>query len=40
MIDVLNGGWWARRKAEDGLRDTGAIAGQIENLCAKVVSHG
>jgi hypothetical protein len=40
LIDVLNSGWWARRKAEVGLRDTGAIAGQIENLCAKVVGHG
>jgi hypothetical protein len=40
LIDVMNGGWWARRMAENGLRDIGAITGQIENLCAEVVSHG
>jgi hypothetical protein len=40
LIDIMNGGWWARRNAEAGLRDTGAIAGQIEDLCAKVVGYG
>jgi hypothetical protein len=40
LIDVLNGGWWARRKAEAELRDTGVITEQVGRLCAKVAGHG
>jgi hypothetical protein len=40
LIDVMNGGWWARRKAEAALRDTGALAEQVGDLCARVVGHG
>jgi len=40
LVDVLNGGWWARRQAEAGLRDIAVITEQIGQMCARVVGHG
>lgn len=40
LIDVLNGGWWARRQAEAKLRDVDFITEQISYMCREIAANG
>lgn len=40
LIDVLNGGWWARRNAEAGLPDVSFITEQIRHMCREIAANG
>jgi hypothetical protein len=40
LIDVLNGGWWARRTAEAEWRDVRPIADEMVQMCRRIAAHG
>ena len=40
LIDVLNGGWWARRNAWADLRNVDVITEQISLMCREIAANG
>jgi hypothetical protein len=38
LIDVLNGGWWARRNAEAELGDADVITEQVSHMCREITA--
>jgi hypothetical protein len=38
LIDVLNGGWWARRNAEAELGDADVITEQVSHMCREIAA--
>ena len=40
LIDVLNGGWWARRIAETNLQNLQPISEGVRSMCKWVMANG
>jgi hypothetical protein len=40
MVDVLNGGWWARRVARAEFRDVQVITEAVSQMCTRIAGNG